>query len=188
MWARSPKSALSRRTLHYPRVDLDKHWNECGHDRPSWHYLGLPFTVQKWIWTKICKVDILQSGIGPILGNVGLIGSGFGPKLSKWARSTVDLYQHLTKCTLSGAKIEQSWHYRSQIWSKIEQSGHYRDPNRTKWAMWSKGGFGHTIQGWKWTIPRYCRQNQGVKWATRTLSPNEPIARNDPGHPIETFI
>ena len=83
MYARSIKLALSRRTLHYPRVDLDKHWNDCGHDRPSWHYLGLPFTIQKWIWTNICKVDILQSGIGPILGNVGLIGSGFGPKLSK---------------------------------------------------------------------------------------------------------
>ena len=83
MWARSPKLALSRRTLHYPRVDLDKHSNECGHDRPSWHYLGLPCTIQKWIWTNTCKVDILQSGIGPILGNVGLIGSGFGPNLSK---------------------------------------------------------------------------------------------------------
>ena len=83
MWPRSLKLALSLRTLQYPRVDLDKHWNECGHDRPSWHYLGLPFTIQKWIWTNICKVDILQSGIGPILGNVGFIRSGFGPKLNK---------------------------------------------------------------------------------------------------------
>ncbi len=66
-----------------PRGNLDKHENECGHDRPSWHYLGLPFTIQKWIWTQICKVDILQNGVGPIWGNVGLIGSGFGPKLSK---------------------------------------------------------------------------------------------------------
>ena len=64
-------------------MDLDKHSNECGHDRPSWHYLGLPFTIQKWIWTSTCKVNILQSGIGQILGNVGLIGSGFVPKLSK---------------------------------------------------------------------------------------------------------
>ena len=83
MWARSPKLALSRRTLHYPRVDLDKHWNECGHDRPSWHYLGLPFTIPKWISTKIRKVDILQNGIGPSLGNVGLIGSGVGPKIEQ---------------------------------------------------------------------------------------------------------
>ena len=83
MWARSPKSALSRRTLHYPTVDLDKHWNECGHDRPSWHYLGLPFTIPKWISSQLCKVDMLQSRIGPILGNVGFIRSGFGPKLNK---------------------------------------------------------------------------------------------------------
>ena len=150
MWARSPKLALSRRTLHYPRVDLDKHWNDCGHDRPSWHYLGLPFTIQKWIWTNICKVDILQNGIGPILGNVGYIRSGF------WT------------------KIAQSGHYRMWIWTKIGQSGDYRalklskvgtivakfGPKLSKvgiigaqigpsghyrgW-MWSKGEFGHPI-------------------------------------------
>ena len=105
MWARSPTLALSRRTLHYPRVDLDKQWNECGHDRPSWHYFGLPFTIQNWISTNICKVDILQNGIGPIWGNVGLIGS----TLSK-----VDLDHNLAKLTLSGAKIEQSGHDRGQ--------------------------------------------------------------------------
>ena len=63
--------------------DLDNNWNECGHDRRSWHYLGLPFTINKRIWTNICKVDVLRSGIGPNLANVGLIGSGFGPKLRK---------------------------------------------------------------------------------------------------------
>ena len=35
------------------------------------------------IWTNICKVDVLRSGIGPISSNVGLIGSELGPKLNK---------------------------------------------------------------------------------------------------------
>ena len=83
---------------------------KCRHDRSSWHYLGVPFIIQGWIWTNIgtnvgtiaqvgtisaylslykkgvgkkCKVDVLQSGIGPILAKVCLIESGFGPKLSK---------------------------------------------------------------------------------------------------------
>ena len=76
MWARSSKLALSRLTFHYQNVntisaypslsegDLDKSWNTCGHDRRSWHYLGLPFIFKlltlsrrtlhypKIIWTK----------------------------------------------------------------------------------------------------------------------------------------
>ena len=51
----------------YPSLsegDLDNNWNTCGHDRRSWHYLGLPFTIKmltlsrrtlhypKVIWTK----------------------------------------------------------------------------------------------------------------------------------------
>ena len=70
----------------YPSLsegDFDNNWSKCGHDRRSWHYLGLPFTIQKWIWTNICKVDVLRSGIGPISSNVGLIGNEFGPKLNK---------------------------------------------------------------------------------------------------------
>ena len=60
---------------------LDNNWNTCGHDRRSWHYLGLPFTIKKL--TNICKVDVLRSGIGPISSNVGLIGNEFGPQLNK---------------------------------------------------------------------------------------------------------
>ena len=51
----------------YPSLsegDLDNNWNTCGHDRRSWHYLGLPFIFKlltlsrrtlhypKVIWTK----------------------------------------------------------------------------------------------------------------------------------------
>ena len=90
MWARSSKLALSRLTFHYTKMDLG---------------------------TQLCKVDILQSGIGPILAKVCLIEGGFGPKLSKvgTALSGVDLVQNLAKWTLSGSQTEQSGHYRGQI-------------------------------------------------------------------------
>ena len=68
----------------YPSLsegDLDKKRNKCDHDRRSWHYLGLHFTIKKW--TNIYKVDVLRSGTGPISSNVGLIGSELGPKLHK---------------------------------------------------------------------------------------------------------
>ena len=149
MWARSSRSALSRRTLHYPKViwtrvginvgsifevgtisaypslsegDLDKSWNQCGLDRRSWHYLGVPFTIRRWfgqqlekcghdrrswhylglpfivkkrIWTNLCKVNGLRSGIGPMLEQCGPYRNWIGPK------------------------IEQSRHYRQWIWNKI---------------------------------------------------------------------
>ena len=70
----------------YPLIsegDLNTSWNKCGHDRRSWHYLGLPFTIKKRIWTNICKVGVLRSGIGPISSNVGLIRSELGLKFNK---------------------------------------------------------------------------------------------------------
>ena len=42
-------------------------------------YLSLS---KKRIWTYICKVDVLRSGICPISSNVGIIGSELGPKLN----------------------------------------------------------------------------------------------------------
>ena len=70
----------------YPSLsegDLDENCNTCRHDRRSWHYLGLPFTTKKKMWTNICKVDVLRSEIGQISSNVGLIGNELGPKLNK---------------------------------------------------------------------------------------------------------
>ena len=70
----------------YPSLsegDLDKSWNKCGHDRRSWHYLGLPFIIKTRILTNICKVDVLRSGIGLILIIVGFVGNEFGPNLNK---------------------------------------------------------------------------------------------------------
>ena len=109
MWVRSSKLALSRRTLHYPRVDLDQHWNECVHDRPSWHYLGLPFTIQKWVWVNIGKVDILQSGIGPILAKLCLIEGGFGPQLNKVATIGSGFGPKLGKVETSGLQNRAKW-------------------------------------------------------------------------------
>ena len=81
MWARSPRLALSRRTLHYPKVIWSKNgmWarsSKLALSRLTFHY-------KQKIWTNICKVDVLRSGIGPISSNVGLIGSELGPKMNK---------------------------------------------------------------------------------------------------------
>ena len=58
----------------YPSLsegDLDNNWNTCGHDRRSWHYLGLPFIIKlltlsrralhypKVIWTRKLNVDTI---------------------------------------------------------------------------------------------------------------------------------
>ena len=63
MWTRSPRLALSRRTFHYPKVDLEK--NECGHDRQSWHCLGVPFTIWRcfgqqleYMWARSSKLAL----------------------------------------------------------------------------------------------------------------------------------
>ena len=182
MWGRSPKLALSRRTLHYPRVDLDKHWNECGHDRPSWHYLGLPFTIQKWIWTNICKVDVLQSGIGPISGNVNLIGSGFGPKLTTWALSRVDLGQNLAKWALSGVDLVQNfakWALSGPKSSQVGTIGGGGGPGVDLDAL-SKGESGRFLD----TVDKI----KGSSGQLTLLESNKLIGPNDPEHPIETFI
>ena len=83
MWARSPRLALSRRTLHYPKVI----WTKVGINVGTIVEVGTISAYlslsKKRIWTNICKVGVLRSGIGPISSNVGLIGSELGPKLNK---------------------------------------------------------------------------------------------------------
>ena len=137
MWARSPRLALSRRTLHYPKV--------------IWTKVGINVGTIVEVGTISAYLSLSEGGFGPKLSKVGTIGSGFGLKVS-----TI------------GAQIGPSGHYEGYIWSK--------------------GGFGHTIEWLKWTIPHNCRQNHGVKRTTRTLRANESISSNDPEHPIETFI
>ena len=67
----------------YPSLsegDLDKNWNKCGHDRQSWHYLGLPINIKKGFGPTFakftfCKVELVQCW-------------------TMWALSEVDLDQH----------------------------------------------------------------------------------------------
>ena len=82
MWARSPRLALSRRTLHYPKVS----WTNVRINVGTIVEVGTIsayLSLSKKKITNICKVDVLRSGIGPISKNVGLIGSEVGPKLNK---------------------------------------------------------------------------------------------------------
>ena len=73
--------SLSRRTLHYPKVI----WTKVGINVGTIVEVGTisAYLSLSRIWTDICKVDVLRSGIGPISSNVGLIGSELGPKLKK---------------------------------------------------------------------------------------------------------
>ena len=83
MWARSPKLALSRRTLHYPKVI----WTTIGINVGTIVEVGTISAYlslyKKRIWINICKADVLRNGIGPISSNVGLIRSELGPNLNK---------------------------------------------------------------------------------------------------------
>ena len=139
MLAESLKLALSQRTCHYPKVDLGKHWNECGHDRQSWHDLGVPFTIRGWIWTNIGKVDIMQVWNWSIFAQRGHYRGWI------WA------------------KIEQSGHYRKWIWTKIGQSGH-RGQNRAKWALSGVDA----VQGWIWTHYRRVKMNDSLIPSTKS--------------------
>ena len=173
MWARSPKLALSRRTLHYPRVDLDKHWNECGHDRPSWHYLSLRFTIQQLILTKIDKVDILQSGIGQILGKVCLIGGGLGPTLIRVGTIGGGFGPRLGKVDTMGL----------QQWTKWTLSGPNLDHNWAKWALSGPKSGVDMVQGWIWTHYRIVKVDDSSILSTKSRgqvgnSPSQ-VARAD---------
>ena len=88
---------------------------KCGHDRPGWHYLGVPFTIRGWIRKKGTNVGTIvevgtisaylslsENGFGPKLSKVGTIGCGFGPTLSKVGTIAAKI----------GPTIEQSGHQR----------------------------------------------------------------------------
>ena len=155
---------------------------KCGHDRPSWHYLGVPVTIRRWIWTNIGTnvgmiaqagtfsaylslseggfgqtlermwarssksalsrrtVHYPRVGFGQTLAKLTLCGGGIGPIWATWAVSGVKLGQNGAKRALLGVDFGSTLCKVGIIWANIGPSGHYRG-----W-MWSKGGFGHTIE------------------------------------------
>ena len=165
---------------------------KCRHDRSSWHYLGVPFTIQGWIWTNIGTNVGTIAQVGTISAYLSLYKSGFGQTFvkltfckvelvqfwarcalsevdlvqhwSKWALSGVDLDQDLAKWTLSGSKSEQSGHYRGQIWTNIDQSGHYRGPI---WAKLALSGV-YMVQGWIWTHYRMVKVDDSSRLSTKS--------------------
>ena len=66
--------------------------NECGHDRPSWHYVGVPITIEGGLGLCFGRLTLskggfgaknIQSGhyrgeFGTELCEVGIIGDGIG--------------------------------------------------------------------------------------------------------------
>ena len=91
----------------------------CGHDRPSWHYLGVPFTIRGWIWTTIgtnvgtivevgtisAYLSLSEGGCGPKLNKVGTIGCGCGPKLNKVGTIAAQIGPNLSKVGTIGTQI-----------------------------------------------------------------------------------
>ena len=83
----------------------------CGHDRPNWYYLGVPFIIRGWIWANIVTnvgtivtvgtisvyLSLSEGGfwinigtnagtiveVGTISAYLSLSDGGFGPTLSK---------------------------------------------------------------------------------------------------------
>ena len=118
---------------------------KCRHDRSSWHYLGVPFTIQGWRWTNIgtnvctsaqvgtisaylsfseggfgqqlMKLTLCKGGFGRFVRSVGLLGGRFGPKSSQVG----------TIANGFGPRVNNTC-------TKIMQSGHSRCPTRGKWA------------------------------------------------------
>ena len=164
MWTRSPRLALSRRTFHYPRVDLEKKGTNVG-------------TIVE-VGTISAYLSLSEGGCGPKLSKVGTIGCGFGPTLSKVGTIAAKIGPKLSKVGTIGAKIEQSGHYRDQIWTKIEQSGHYRDqiwPQIEQsghyrgpiWAKWALSGV-YMVQGWIWTHYRMVKMDDSSILSTKS--------------------
>ena len=130
--------ALSRRTFHY----------------------------QKRIWTNICKVDVLRSGIGPILIIMGFVGNEFGPKLNNMGIIEHGFVTKFNKVGTIGypnpTKRVPSMQHLIENSSKWALSEPKLNPNLTKWKIrpredyrgWivPKGGFGpksgHSV--WEW--------------------------------------
>ena len=109
---------------------------KCGHDRPGWHYLGVPFIIRRWIWKK-------RNECGYDRRSWHYLGVPFTIRRWIWATIEQSGYYRMWIWT----NIEQSGHYRGQHRANIEQSGHYRGPNRVTWAL---SGV-YMVQGWIWT-------------------------------------
>ena len=116
MWARSSKLALSRRTFHYPKVDVGP---------------------------KLKNVGTIGCGFGPTSIKVGTIATTIKAKLSKVGTIGPKIEQsgHYRDQLLT--TIQQSGHYRDQLWTKIEQHGHYRAQLSKVGTI--GGGFGPTL-------------------------------------------
>ena len=105
----------------YPALsegDLDNNWNKCGHDRRSWHCLGLPFIIKlltisrhilhypKIIWTRNeCGHD---SRSWHYLGLPVIIKNGFGLTFVKLTFCEVELVQFRTMWALSEMNLAQN--------------------------------------------------------------------------------
>ena len=123
MWALSPMLVLSKGS---PKFALS---------RLTYHYPRVDL-VQNWAKLTLCKggfgpkfskVGTIGGGFGPTFGEVDTIGGGFGPKFGK--------------VVTIGGGFGPKFGKVGTIVAKIRPSGHYRG-----WK-WSKGGFGHTIEG-----------------------------------------
>jgi len=126
MWARSPRLALSRRTLHYPKV--------------IWTKVGINVGTIVEVGTISAYLSLSKKGFGPTFAKLAfcevelvqframwaLSEVNWAQNWTKWALSKVDLEQNLTKWTLSGTQIKRRGRCRGQIWPKIKQSGHCR--------------------------------------------------------------
>ena len=134
MWARSSKLALSRRTLHYPKViwTLSQGRTKCGHGHPGQHYLGVPFTIRRWfgqelesmwarssklalsrrtlhypkvIWTTVRKMWTRSSKLALSRLTFHCQKKGFGPTVAKLTVCEVELVQCWSNVGLIGIEL-----------------------------------------------------------------------------------
>ena len=146
-----------------------RHHRQCWHyrrDRPSWHYLGVPGTIRKWIWFKIGpswhypRVDLGQN-----LAKLALSKGGSG---QNWARQAQSYMLALSKDGF-GPNLGQAGTIQRWIWVKIEQSWHY--PRVDLAQNWARRALSHMLAlskvgvGPKVVNPRNYRNFQGWIWA-----------------------
>ena len=164
---------------------------KCGHDRPSWHILGVPFIIRGWIWKKGTNVGTIvevgtisaylslsEGGCGPKLSKVGTIGCGFGPNLNNVDTiaqvATISAYLSLFEDGFGKKRKDcghdrRSWYYlgvpfpiRRWMWTKIEQSGHYR---MWIWTNIEQSGHDRNQNRAKIEQSGHYRSQNRTKWA-----------------------
>ena len=131
---------------------------KCENYHKFWHYLGIPGTIRKWIWSNWAKLALFRSGFGPNLGQVGIIQRWIWVKITQnWHYPKVDLAQKLSKLTLSymlalskgglGPNVVNPRNYRSfqgWIWTSIAQRSQHFYANLAYllavWNPWEEGG------------------------------------------------